>query len=78
MSSTTWSKPSDILARKSIRDWMRRELYVSAADYDDCGEINVTLLAENCAIDLGHEEWLDDDLHEVWSIAVEMAEVSDD
>ncbi len=35
-----------------IRVWMENELISSCADYDDCGELNSTLLAENCAAEL--------------------------
>lgn len=36
-------------------------------------EVNLTILAENCAHRLGHDEWLDDPDHEVWELAIEVA-----
>lgn len=52
-----------------IRPWM-------AAHYKEfisprTGELNCTTLAEACAHALGHDEWLDQEFHEVWEIALE-------
>jgi len=38
------------------------------------GEINATQLAEATADEMNHPEWLDDDQHEIWDVAVECAE----
>jgi len=37
-------------------------------------EVNLTALVEDAAHEFGHEDWLDDDQHEVWFIAVDIAE----
>lgn len=39
-----------LIDRKPVaRKWMRDELLMCRDLYDDCGEINCTMLAENCA-----------------------------
>jgi hypothetical protein len=38
------------------------------------GIANLTELAEETAIDLGHAEWLDDECHSVWDLAIDVAE----
>lgn len=40
-------------------------------------ECNATQLAENCAHNFGHDEWLDDSDHIVWDIAMDAAEAED-
>lgn len=35
---------------------------------------DMVLAAENCAIELGHDEWLDDSDHIVWEIALKWFE----
>lgn len=58
---------------QEIKAWMTQELELDGDRYyDSGGEFNTTMLAENCAWDLGHDEWLDDDLHIVWEIAADM------
>lgn len=47
---------------REIRKWM--SLY--ASEYSTATEA-----AENCAWGLDHDEWLDDELHPVWEIALE-------
>jgi len=44
------------------------------ADFIDpkTGELDFTSLAEHCAQELGHDEWLDDETHFVWDAAVEV------
>lgn len=46
----------------SIRMYMRVE--AGAVD-------NATNLAENTAWTMGHDEWLDDETHPVWEVALE-------
>jgi len=41
---------------------------------DSCGIADLTTLAEDCAHALDHDEWLDDPDHEVWEVAVDMAD----
>ena len=58
---------------------MRRQIYNwMLSNYDDfidhqTGEINVTQLAVSCATGFDCQEWLDDDEHLVWDIAVDVA-----
>jgi len=37
-------------------------------------EVNSTSLAEACAHAHGHDEWMDDEIHDVWDAAAEAAE----
>jgi hypothetical protein len=36
------------------------------------GPDNMTMLAENTANEMGHDEWLDDETHWIWDLAAEM------
>lgn len=56
-----------------IRSWMSRN-WKDHVDWT--GELNCTTLAEACADALGHDEWLDEEGHVVWEIALEFAEES--
>ena len=38
------------------------------------GEVNATTLAVEAAVGLDHPDWLDDNQHFVWDLAVDMAE----
>jgi hypothetical protein len=38
------------------------------------GEVNTTQLAENAAHEFDHDEWLDEETHWVWDLAVDVAE----
>jgi hypothetical protein len=38
------------------------------------GEVCLTTLAEETAHDLGHSEWLDDETHPIWDLAIEVSE----
>lgn len=50
--------------RQTWRDHRERET----------GEVIATPLAEDAAWTFGHNEWLDDETHWVWDLAVEVAE----
>lgn len=58
--------------------WMKDELRWNARDYSDCGEINTTKLAENCAdclnlyVDEASENY--DIPEEIFDLAFEVAE----
>ena len=65
------------------KDQSRRDAYVlratitgacraACADAFDrqTGEVNNTALAEAAADALDHDEWLDDETHQVWDIAI--------
>lgn len=64
------SPEADVVTRREIRRAARLEV----ADCWEGGEVNLTLLAENTAHALGRDEWLDDPDHEVWEVAIEVAE----
>ena len=61
--------------RTNIKNWMRGELAQFKNDYLNCGEINCTLLAENCAdvlnLYIGDEYTIPE---EVFDLAVDVAE----
>jgi hypothetical protein len=42
--------------------------------FTDCDEVNCTMLAEETAKYLDHDEWLDDPDHWIWDIAVDVAD----
>lgn len=61
--------------KKQVRRFMRMEL--EDRDHPDLwfdGEINYTRLVENAAWHFDHDEWLDDETHWVWDLAVEIAD----
>lgn len=39
-------------------------------EYNQSSSINPTVLAENTAIAVGHDEWLDDETHPIWELAL--------
>ena len=41
---------------------------------DSMGFINLTQLAENAAHEFNHDEWLDDESHWVWEVALDAEE----
>jgi len=55
---------------KSIRAYMMAHF---REHVDENGEVIEEQLAQDTAKALGHEEWLQDDKHEVWNIAVEIS-----
>lgn len=57
--------------KKQIAKVMRRLIdeSIRGAYHDDSAG-----LAEDAAHELGHDEWLDDEHHEVWEVANEIAE----
>ena len=63
---------------KEIRSWMKTELaesYAYGVYVDASTDIgNTTLLAEECAAALCSFQWLDDETHAVWEIAIECME----
>ncbi len=57
-------------SKKAIAKVMRRLIEDGREDYFE----NSTGLAEDAAHEMGHDEWLDDEHHEVWEVANEIAE----
>lgn len=53
---------------QQIRQWMNGRAYCFWNDTSATFEI--TVMVEDCANDLGHPEWLDDDTHDIWDIAI--------
>jgi len=65
------TKPS----RSTVKQWMLRHVQSSEGGHlidRRSGEINATLLAENAAHAFDHDEWLDDETHYVWELALEI------
>ena len=58
--------------KPNVLNWMKHE----AKNCEDpkTGEVNTTELAENAAHEFDSDEWLDDDTHWVWDLAVKAAE----
>lgn len=56
--------------KKRIAHVMRRLIEDDREAYFE----NSTGLAEDAAHEMGHDEWLDDEHHEVWEVANEIAE----
>jgi hypothetical protein len=56
----------------AMRIWMLNNV----ANHVDrrTGEVNLTSLAEACAHHFDAHHWLDDDTHEVWDLAIDVAE----
>lgn len=62
-------------ATAKIRRWMRVELAAAPEDYEDCGEVNTTKLAEDCAeaLDLAGDDFNATIPDEVFDIAFDVA-----
>lgn len=62
-------------ANRKIRNHIRHLIIHEQHGLDPLtNQFNCTSLAEQCAWDLDHDEWLDDDTHIVWDIAVDEAQ----
>ena len=59
---------------RQIKQHMRATLRAGECIDRHTGIADCTKLAEETAHALGHSEWLDDDQHIVWDIAIEVAE----
>ena len=54
-----------------IKNFMFREVASDPSAYlDQSGCFNRTALAESAADHFGHDEWLDDECHSVWDLAI--------
>ena len=60
---------------QEITKWIRQWMIDNIRDYIDpfTDEVNNTALAEQAAIQLGQPEWLDDEQHVIWDLAVDVA-----
>ncbi len=56
--------------KANARKWMTRNVQRDPVT----GEVNFTELAENTAHALDHDEWLDEETHWIWDLAVECGE----
>lgn len=58
--------------KNKVKRYMQKE----AQHVEDrrTGEVNTTQLAENAAHEFDHDEWLDDETHWVWDLAVDVVE----
>ena len=61
------------IVKRWMRDAVAHDVHGEVVD-SKTGEVNMTKLAEECAIALGHTEWLDDELHPVWEWSMEVAD----
>jgi len=59
------------MSANRIRTAARRNLRRSI---DRSGNANLTQMAEETALDLGHPEWCDDPDHVIWEIVLDVAE----
>lgn len=57
---------------KKIHDYMAGKVEDFVDPFTD--EVNTTALAEQTAIELGHPEWLEDEQHVVWDLAVDVGQ----
>jgi hypothetical protein len=51
---------------------LRRMRQLSIMHFDEWDEINATELAKSTAHSIGHPEWLEDDHHWVWDLALKI------
>lgn len=57
------SIPQETIIERRARDIMRMELL-------DDPDLSFTELAERTAIEMGHDEWLDDETNWIWELAL--------
>jgi len=67
------ARPESAIAKRWMRDSLANDIHHEFVD-GITGEVNLTKLAEECAIALGHTEWLDDETHPVWDWAIEVTD----
>ena len=67
------SNPQAPIAKRWMRDALAQDVHGEFVD-GRTGEVNMTRLAEECAISLGHTEWLDDETNPVWDWSFEVAQ----
>ena len=58
--------------KKQVRHYMAAVIWPHVDPMTD--EVNTTTLAVEAAVGLDHPEWLDDEQHFVWDLAVDVAE----
>jgi len=68
-----YARPDSAIAKGWMRDDIASDGIGEFVD-GKTGEVNMTRLAEECAIALGHTEWLDDELHPIWEWSMQVAE----
>ena len=57
---------------KELRD------YTNADFWNEFGDVRCTQLAEAAAITFDHPEWLDDETHWVWDLAVDIGATAEE
>ncbi len=62
------------ITRQQVKRWMQEH----AHEHYDCDCVGTTKLAEACADEFEHWEWLDDETHWIWEVAVEVADWFED
>jgi len=60
--------------KRRAKNHMVQCLDIDYAMFSDCGEVNCTKLAEEAAKYLDHDEWLDNSMHWIWDVAVDVAD----
>jgi len=60
--------------KSKVLKWMIAELEFNRDNYIDMGSVNLTKLAEGAAHAFDHDEWLDDETHWVWDVAITAAD----
>lgn len=61
--------------QEEVKEWMEKEILYNRSDYDDCGECDCTLLAENAAQMFDLYEGDDCDIPDwIFELAVEINE----
>lgn len=64
-----------IVKQQHVRNFMRNELYdLDSEVWESSGEVNYTRLAEEAAHYFDHDEWLDDETHWIWDLALQEGE----
>lgn len=59
---------------QEVIDTAKKLLLLNQDEYMECGEINLTKLAEDTAFEMNQDQWLDDPEHWIWDIAFDVAE----
>lgn len=63
-----------MVTEQHVRNFMRNELYDLDSEVWEQGEVNYTRLAEEAAHYFDYDEWLDDETHWVWDLALKEGE----
>lgn len=62
------------MKRSTLTKEMQEAIQIGFALQEEIPGISLTAMAEEIALELDHDEWLDDETHWIWDIVVDIEE----